>query len=429
MKRYAVILMRCFYAAGFAAMVCVAVSGRGATSYQTQDEEVAAIATPDPIRHEYPRPELCALVDSASNFIVDSTGSLRSFMEKLEALRRGDEVTVSILHVGDSHVQAGFLTGRLRELFQTDFGNAGRGLITPHRMARMNEASDYSISTPYGYKPSKITDRMDGRLGFTGVAITFETPFNELRIWSKDRFSAVTVFHSADAPVLYEPAELNIGSYCDIDNTPFSTRITLSRAVDSLTLSGFVTPDRDDPTFYGFSLENGNSGVIYHSVGINGAAFEHFLNNSTLPDGGAQPLNPDIIIISLGTNNCYGGNFRSELFYNCVDGFIRRMKDAYAGVPLLMTAPMESCRRQGRNRVPNRNVADATGVICAAAADNGAAYWNLYDAAGGGNAMERWYARGLANADRIHLTESGYRFQGDMLYEAFARYFNQFIDR
>lgn len=38
---------------------------------------------------------------------------------------------VSIVHIGDSHVQADINTGTTRELLQYDFGNAGRGLISP----------------------------------------------------------------------------------------------------------------------------------------------------------------------------------------------------------------------------------------------------------------------------------------------------------
>lgn len=421
--------MKWAYTAGFAALVLFALSGRTAGAQDSSEPEGEAYAHPDSIRHAYLNPELRALVDSASNFIVDSTGSLVSFFEKLEALQRGEERTVSVLHIGDSHIQAGHLTGRLRELFQSDFGNAGRGLITPHRMAKMNEAPDYSITTPYGYKAVKVTDKLDGKPGFTGVAVTFETPYNELKVWSKTPFSAVTVFHAAGAPMLCEPDELSIGSYCTVDNTPTSTRIALSRAVDSLTLSGFISPQYSDPTFYGFSLENGRPGVIYHSIGINGAAFEHFVTNSTLTDGGAAPLRPDIIIISLGTNNYYGSNFQRAQFCNCVDGFIRRIKKAYPGVPVLMTTPMESCRRQGNRRTPHPNSVDAVKAICNASTDNEVAYWNLYDAAGGAHAMERWFGKRLANTDRIHLTESGYALQGDMLYEAFARYYNTFINR
>lgn len=413
--------------AGLVAAVLFVLSGRPAGAQYSPDME--EVPVPDSVRHEYLQPELRALVDSAANFIIDSTGSLAPFFEKLEALQTSGEGTVSILHVGDSHVQAGHMTGRVRTLFQGDFGNAGRGLITPHKMAKMNEAPDYAIMTPYGYKSVKITDKQESRSGFTGVAVTFETPYNELKVWSKTPFNGITVFHSPGAPMLCEPDTLSIGSYCTIDNTPTSTCISLSCEVDSLTLSGFTSAEYDDPTFYGFALENGRPGVIYHSLGVNSAAFEHFIANSTLADGGAAPLCPDIIIISLGTNNCYGGNFQRGRFYNTVDSFIRRLKMAYPGVPILMTTPMESCRIQGRRRLPNPNIIEAAEVICSASVDNDVAFWNFYGAAGGAKAMERWATKRLTNTDRIHLTESGYALQGDMLYEAFARYYNTFINR
>ncbi len=414
--------------AGLAAAALFALSWRTSGAEHLPDAEEAP-ATPDSIRHTYLQPELRALVDSAANFITDSTASLAPFFEKLEALQTGDAGTVSVLHIGDSHVQAGYMTGRVRTLFQNDFGNAGRGLITPHKMAKMNEAPDYAITTPYGYKSVKVTDKQEDKPGFTGVAVTFETPYNELKIWSKTPFNGITIHHSPGAPVLFEPDTLNIGSYCDMDNTPTSTRISLSHETDSLTLRGFIATQYNDPTFYGFSLESGLPGVVYHSLGVNGAAFEHFVSNSTLADGGAAALCPDIIIVSLGTNNCYGGNFQRGQLYNTVDDFIRRMKRAYPGVPILMTSPMESCRRQGGRRVPNPNIVAAVEVICSASVDNDVAFWNFYDAAGGAKAMERWAGKRLANADRIHLTESGYALQGDMLYEAIARHYNTFINR
>lgn len=389
---------------------------------------------PAAIHSAYIQPQMRELLDTAANVISDPTGTLAPFMEKLAALQQGGEGTVSILHVGDSHIQAGHITGRLREQFQRDFGDAGRGIITPLRMAGGNQPNDYSITTPYGVKTRKAIDKdIQGTLGFTGVSATFETPYNEFRIWSRSPFNSITVFHHPAAPMLCEPDRLSIGSYCTIDNTPTATRIILSQTIDSLTISGFTTAEFNAPTFYGFSLENGRPGVLYHSIGINGAAFEHFINNTSLPHGGAAELFPNIIIVSLGTNNCFGSNFRQGDFYNVVDGFIRNLKKVYAGVPLLLVTPMECCTRKTvrgrRTYAPNPNVTAAATVIAQAAADNEVACWNFHAAAGAGGAMEKWFARGLANTDRIHLTENGYLLQGDMLYEAFAKYYNQFIIR
>jgi hypothetical protein len=55
--------------------------------------------------------------------LVDSTAFLLSlFDQKVAALPWGENRVVSIVHIGDSHIQAGFQTERIRERFQRDFG-------------------------------------------------------------------------------------------------------------------------------------------------------------------------------------------------------------------------------------------------------------------------------------------------------------------
>ncbi len=50
----------------------------------------------------------------------------------------GDDHTI-VLHLGDSHVQAGFFTMPIREYFGRQFGLSGPGLIVPYRILGTNE--------------------------------------------------------------------------------------------------------------------------------------------------------------------------------------------------------------------------------------------------------------------------------------------------
>ncbi len=347
----------------------------------------------------------------AAGQIVDSTMSMRPFFEKLETVRQTGEGIVTVLHVGDSHVQAGFWSGRMRELLQEEYGNAGRGLIVPHRLAGMNEARDYSIKTDFAHHTQKA--------GPTAVEVVFDVPFNEFRLWSKEPFDCVTVLHAEAAPALFEPEELSLGSYCDMADTDISTRIPLAHAIDSLTLNGFVQDEQANPTYYGFVLENGQPGVLYHAAGLNGAAFETF---DVVAKGALRVLQPDLVIVSLGTNNCFGPNFAEAQLYNVVDRFVRDVKENYSGVAILLTTPMEACRRARRRYSPNPNIGAAARIIMSVARDNDVAAWDFYEAAGGKGAMEKWYADGLATRDRIHLTEEGYLRQADMLHEALMKW-------
>ena len=83
-----------------------------------------------------PRAPLTDDVRSSLSFIIDSlcritdpAHSLDSFLEELHRLASGRDTTIQIVHLGDSHVQAGFYSGEAMRLLQRTFGNAGRGWI------------------------------------------------------------------------------------------------------------------------------------------------------------------------------------------------------------------------------------------------------------------------------------------------------------
>src|SRR4030095_12115711 len=66
---------------------------------------------------------------------------------KLYRLKITGQGTVSIVHIGDSHIQAGFLSVVVRNGLQQFFGNAGRGLGFPYQLAQSNAPSDISSSS------------------------------------------------------------------------------------------------------------------------------------------------------------------------------------------------------------------------------------------------------------------------------------------
>lgn len=371
---------------------------------------------------------LVGVVDSAANYIVDSAGVLKPVMERLLALRSGGQDVVSILHIGDSHIQAGYLTARSRELFQAEFGDAGRGLITPHKLVGGNEPPNYAITTNQKFDSAKATSKDNGGYeSLTGSVVSFWGAKPELTIWSKSKFDAVTVLHANKAPLLADTTLMDFDSYCVAQNTKRSTRLVLKESVDTLKLSGVVSEEFDDPTYFGFVLESGEPGVLYHELGVNSAAFEHIEKNTSITTGGAEMLYPDLIIISLGTNNCYGRGYRTKHFYNVAERFVQKVAKEYPEAVLLITTPMESCKRQRGARVPNENIADVAKVLKEVAVANGVAYWDMYAATGGRGSNAKWASKGLFSRDRIHLTQSGYTLQGELFYQAFARYYNNYI--
>lgn len=410
--------------AGTALFGAISPVGRGGAEVEDRTPGDSVAAVPRVVFEE----ALAELVNDSLNVVVDRDGALHPFLEKLAALREGESGVVNILHIGDSHVQAGFWDDRMREHFFRDFGNAGRGLVLPHRLTGTNEPRDYYIRTGVGHEGHRTTSNQSGgKLGFTGTGVVFTGGAPDVEIWHKGGFDAVTVHHHPAAPFLAPPDSLLLDMQCVMGDTQYSTTYYLDRTVDTLRMEALFAPADYVPLYYGFTLHGGPSGVMYHAVGANSAAFEHFERQTTIPDGGASVVLPDLIIVSLGTNNCFGRNYRSGALRLVVERFFGAMAENYPGIPVLVTTPRESCNLSGGRRVPNPNIEDAAAVIRESAEEAGFAYWDLYNAAGGRGIAETWYGMKLPGRDRIHLTESGYRLVGDMLYDALIKYYNSYI--
>src|SRR6218665_6047 len=73
------------------------------------------------------------------NKIQNDSTSLAFLYEKLYQLEKTKTGRVNIAHIGDSHIQADIFSGLVRQKMQLKFGNAGRGLIFPYRLAKSNE--------------------------------------------------------------------------------------------------------------------------------------------------------------------------------------------------------------------------------------------------------------------------------------------------
>ena len=79
--------------------------------------------------------------------LPDSSKAWNNFFNELDSLRAGKDTAITIVQLGDSHIQAGHLSGRVMRLFQQAFGNAGRGWIAPFKLSKTNEPDDYFIKS------------------------------------------------------------------------------------------------------------------------------------------------------------------------------------------------------------------------------------------------------------------------------------------
>lgn len=353
------------------------------------------------------------------NQIYDPNGILIRVRKELQESISGDRF--SLLHIGDSHVASGFWSDRFRELLQKGFGSAGRGFVLPFGNSSISTKGDYSITSPQKWASTKLTQSKSSviEFGVGGYEFKSSSSVISFSVSSADSFDRVKVICHSEAPRL-EVADSLAAEICCPDSSADVVTVALRNTVNGVMLKGRTVEGFRRPIYYGMSLERGNSGVLYHAVGVIGAAMEHYNNNPEIVSA-AKHLAPNLVIVSLGTNESFGKNFGAEYFYGQISRMVAAIRSAMPDAAIMFTTPMENCRRSRGRYTVNKNARLASEVLMAHAKEFGYAVWNWYDICGGAGAAKAWSARGLMQKDRIHLTAEGYRLQAELLFAALTR--------
>lgn len=380
------------------------------------------------------------------NGIRQDTALYRFF----EALRQSDSNVVSILHLGDSHIQAGTYPVATGAALQKEFGNAGRGWVFPYNLAGTNGPDDYRWNSTLRWQTDKVTDRYkDYEPGPGAIVITTSGSSPALYFNGRsendpdDEVSKAQLFYDAGST---HGSVLAPGAAVTITSSPFDGTPTLSKATLEFpsTVQSFETRWENMGTgpflFYGAILQNGHNGVLYHAIGINGAQYQHYTENPHTLTAQMQVLQPQLVIISLGTNEAYSGSGASAITAR-IDSTVHLLRGQQPGVPILLTTPpdcMRTVRKAFRkkvgkkyrtyyrvNRYPNPAIGMVTQQIIDYCRNNGLACWNF-------NALNKVMKSSFANgwaADHIHFNARGYRLQGRLLYEALQQAYKAYLEK
>lgn len=395
-----------------------------------------------------------AAVDSVMLAEGDSLGGdyapLQCFFATLDSLREGKDTTLTIVHLGDSHIQAGHYSGRVMRLMQQQFGCAGRGWIAPFKLSRTNEPDDYFIT-------SVIREWTVGRciqqtkkcpIGPGGIGLQSSSPSINFDISIAPNNGAGYSFNRA---VIYRGEKsmpmLHAGKMKDSVETVLGTEacapgvvadtFRISCLVDTLQLHSTRRKQGTDTLlpassfknlYYGFSLTNGRGGVLYHSVGVNGATYASFTDEEYVRR--LALLSPSLLIVSLGTNETFGRRFSRAEFTGQIEAFLALVKRHMPHAAILLTTPPECYRRvyvnKKRTYVRNENTERAARAITDVARREGIACWDMFAATGGKSSCTKWRKAGLMGRDRVHFTKEGYREQGTLLYRALMQTYNRY---
>lgn len=375
-------------------------------------------------------------IQDQQNEIANST-TLSGFYEKLYQLGRTKKGVVSIVHIGDSHIQADLLTHTVRQLLQKQFGNGGRGFIFPGKVARTNEPQNIYTSSAANWEAKRIvfsdqplpiglgastvrTAQPDAKI----IIRTMDSPalnyaFDKLSIFYQKDFTSFNVMikDSLGHPLAYA------GPYTT-EAFPNFSFVTLPYPLHQVELQvAQPTPSQNQFTLFGISLTKNEAGVLYHAIGGNGAKFKHYLDAQYFSEQ-TPALSPDLFIISLGTNEAMEYPYVDKQFAEQAEQFVKRLKQTNPNAIFVITTPADFYRKRTRR---NPGVESIHTQLIQFADKNNLATWDLYTIAGGKHSADYWKKNNLLQPDGVHSTRAGYELQGNLLFQALMKGYNEYV--
>lgn len=205
--------------------------------------------------------------------------------------------------------------------------------------------------------------------------------------------------------------------YVNMETKPYYSSFTSDTILNRIT----ILPDEKRAMYNlnGFVIENNKPGIIYHSIGVNGARMVDYAKYPLFFEQ-LPILHPDLIILSFGTNESFGRMSDTEYVYQLkefVENIQKRNRDA---VILVMTPPPSMFRRTRVNTYVSNYSAALMGL-------NHLPVWDLYSRMGGasGIAPRGQYAK-MMDRRKVHYTVTGYQAQGELFTSDFMDAYNNF---
>ncbi|UTF93498.1 LysM peptidoglycan-binding domain-containing protein [Elizabethkingia anophelis] len=162
---------------------------------------------------------------------------------------------------------------------------------------------------------------------------------------------------------------------------------------------------------YGFQFlkKNATSGIVFNGVGVNGATYADFLKYPLQLEELKQ-VNPDVVMISLGTNESLS-TITKEEFQKSAQDLIQAFRKDNPTLPILLISPTD-------NKLKGDRIQEIVSWIKEISTQNNTAFLNMYEATGGKGYFVKSLARKEANGDGIHFLKPGYTQQAEMIWKA-----------
>lgn len=353
---------------------------------------------------------------------------------------------VRILHYGDSQIEGNRITAQLQSWFQSRYGGRGPGWIPVVEIIRtfaadQKQSDNWIRYTRYGGGPVAGHDHY----GLLGAFSRYTPALPE----QDSLIPPPAEDGQSEAWLEVAPRRGALGRYDRIRCAWGDARDTVHYSVlagDDVLDSGVWLPGEgvhsqtwafgsppppvrltfrsaSSPNFYGMSLET-EKGVFVDNIPLRGSSGTEFTR-----------IQPSSITDQVGTDDVamviyqFGGNTlpnttnheQVDYYQRVVIAQLARIRLLFPEATLLVIGPSDMSVKDGDRLVTHPFLPAVRDAVKAAAFDQGAIFWDMYEAMGGRNSMVQWVDAepALATTDYTHFTIEGCQVIAGWLIEAF----------
>ena len=338
--------------------------------------------------------------------------------EQLRMAQQGNR-SLKVLHIGDSHIQADLFTGEARRVLAQQLGDStpSRGFVFPYAVVGTNNSADIATSSSGLWISTRVLDsETAANTGIAGISATTQDNGASITIRIKKRksFNRVTILFDDNIESYHPIVEKGQCLWGERGLVQFAVSDTSSSFKLRLLK---INNTQKSFRLFGFIVENESSALTYNAAGLNGADVKSVLRNPRLPQQVNQ-LKPDIVVLSLGTNDAYNSAFNREQFKENLQKLVSEVRQGSPKAAIILTTPNDHL--VGGEQL-NPNVPIARNTIIATANELNCGVWDFYTIMGGEGSINQWATNGLSAKDKLHLSPKGYRLQGELFAEALAK--------
>jgi lysophospholipase L1-like esterase len=372
--------------------------------------------------------------DSSDRAIIDPTHTLDSFYARLAQTdgKQANAIT-RVTHYGDSPITNDGITAPVRRLLQQRFGDAGHGFILVDRPWAWYGHQAITFSSGGGWSDDSLMNPTvtDGAFGLGGVDFRANGAGKFARFAPATDGDIGKSFSRMDVYYLRQP---NGGDFeTSVNGSNEKTVSTRGETIESgfaeikasqngantfeiKTTGGYVR-------LFGAVIENDGPGIVYDSLGVNGAYAGVLANVMNEQHWAAQlkHRNPDLVILNYGTNESqYASDNQLARYDKDLREVIRRVRAALPNVALLLVSPMDRGTHSGGKVITMPSIPKIVEMQRRVAAESNCAFFNLFKAMGGEGTMAKWHEgkNHLVSGDLTHPTADGAEKVGALIYQA-----------